>query len=573
MANESLHILLVEDNRLHAAMATDLLAQADPPGFDVTHVERLADAEKHLEHAETDLILLDLTLPDAQGMAVVSCMRNCARDIPIVILTALQDEAAAIKSLRHGAQDYLIKSQVTGDLLIRSIRHAIERERLESRVRRLAYYDALTDLPNRALFYDRINQTLALARRYDRILGVLFFDLDHFKLINDSLGHSMGDQLLEAVAARLKEVLRSSDSLARMGGDEFAVLLPEVKTSEDVGIVADRILKALELPCILEEQELFISASIGACIYPQDGDDVETLLKNADTAMYRAKQTGRSSVCYYTPTMNVKAADKLAIRNALPYARERGQLRLYYQPQAHLADGRLAGLKALLRWEHPTRGLIPQADFVPVAEETGLIVSIGDWVLQAVCDQARGWREQGLPPLRMSVRITARQLQDESFYGSVLSALERGGLPPADLELELTEADIANVGEAGVSTLRALKEHGVRIAIDDFGAGQSSFQYLRCFPVDSLKIDKSFIDELEADGRSAAIVKSIIAMGRNLGLETVAEGVESEQQIKFLRTHGCDRFQGYAFSQPKSPDELERLLNESAGRQAPPVHR
>jgi diguanylate cyclase (GGDEF)-like protein/PAS domain S-box-containing protein len=436
-----------------------------------------------------------------------------------------------------------------------------ERKRAEEQIKSLAYHDALTGLPNRLLFTDRLQVAVAQAHRHGQRLAVLFLDLDRFKVINDSLGHSMGDRLLGAVAERLLASVREGDTVARLGGDEFTLLLPGLSRAMDVTRVADKILDALRQPFRLEGRELYVSASMGISVYPLDGDDAEALVKNADSAMYRAKEQGRDNFQLYAAAMNESAVERLSLESALRKALGRRELIIHYQPLLDLRRGRVQGMEALLRWRHPERGLMSPAEFIGVAEATGLILPVSAWILRTACAQARRWHQEGHTELCVAVNLSARQFQQPELVAEVKGALEETGLPARCLELEITETNAMQNAEATVHTLRELKALGVRITIDDFGIGYSSLSYLKRLPIDSLKIDQSFVRDVTTDPDDAAIAAAVIALAHTLKLQVVAEGVETEEQMAFLESHGCDRMQGFLFSQPLPPEECGAVLS------------
>ncbi len=435
-----------------------------------------------------------------------------------------------------------------------------ERKRAEDQIKNLAYHDALTGLPNRLLFTDRLQVAVAQAHRHGQRLAVLFLDVDRFKVINDSLGHSMGDRLLCAVAERLLGSVREGDTVARLGGDEFTLLLHGLNRAMDVTRVADKVLEALRQPFRLEGRELYVSASMGISVYPLDGEDAEALVKNADTAMYRAKEQGRDNFQLYAAAMNESAAERLSLESALRKALSRQELIIHYQPLLDLRHGRVQGMEALLRWRHPERGLIAPGEFIGVAEATGLILPLSAWTLRTACAQARAWHRAGHAGLCVAVNLSARQFQQPELVEEVKRALEGTELPASCLELEITETNAMQNAEATVHTLRELKALGVRITIDDFGIGYSSLSYLKRLPIDSLKIDQSFVRDVTTDPDDAAIASAVIALAHTLKLQVVAEGVETEEQMAFLENQGCDRMQGFLFSQPLPPEECGAVL-------------
>ena len=446
-----------------------------------------------------------------------------------------------------------------------------ERKEREERVRHLAHHDFLTDLPNRMLLSDRITQAISLAQRSDAQVAVLFLDLDRFKNVNDSLGHTIGDKLLQEVARRLRACVRGSDTVSRLGGDEFVILVPGVTDAGDVAVLAQKVLEVVSEPYWIEGHELVSSPSIGIAVYPTDGPDVEALLRNADAAMYHAKESGRKNYQFFTPDMNTRAIERLSMERSLRRALERGELRLHYQPQYDIASGRIVGMEALIRWEHPDLGLVSPARFMPFAEESGLILPIGEWVLQEACRQNRAWQEADLPRVRVAVNISALQFRQPGFAESVQRALTHTGLAARYLELEVTESVIMHDAERVTQSLALLKQMGLELAIDDFGTGYSSLSYLKRFPIDRLKIDQSFVRDITTDQDDAAITGAIIALTRNLGLKTIAEGVETREQLEFLRAHGCDEVQGFLLSRPVEASACPALLAEQVlpgGRQA-----
>jgi diguanylate cyclase (GGDEF)-like protein/PAS domain S-box-containing protein len=446
-----------------------------------------------------------------------------------------------------------------------------ERKQAEEKIKSLAYHDGLTGLPNRLLFNDRLSIAVAQAHRLGQRLAILFLDLDRFKVINDSLGHGVGDRLLQDVAKRLLSTVREGDTVARLGGDEFTLLLPGVGRPLDLAKLAEKILDTLKQPFRIEENELFITASMGVSLYPEDGRDPETLVKNADTAMYRAKDQGRDNYQLYTAAMNATALERLGMETSLRKALAAREIEVHYQPLLDLRSGAVHGVEALLRWRHPERGLISPGEFIPLAEVTGLIIPLGKWVLSTACRQMKEWHDHGHPGLTLSVNLSARQFQQPDLVDQITRVLDETGLAPRALDLEITESNAMQNAEATTQTLRALKTLGVRISIDDFGIGYSSLSYLKRLPIDTLKIDQSFVRDITTDPDDAAIVTAVIAMAHTLKLAVVAEGVEEEEQLAFLNTKECDRMQGFFFSRPLPPDECEKLLRRHA-RAERPVH-
>ncbi|MCD1261582.1 EAL domain-containing protein [Paenibacillus athensensis] len=438
-------------------------------------------------------------------------------------------------------------------------RMMVERRQHAEQVQKLAYHDALTGMPNRLLFQDRLSTALSQARRNGKMVAVLFLDLDRFKVVNDTLGHDSGDQLLREVAQRLLLCLRDGDTVCRLGGDEFILIAVGLHAINDAAALAERILHALAEPIELRQQRLNISTSVGVSLFPFDGDDAETLVKHADTAMYYAKSKGRNNVQFFDPVMSEKAALRLKGETDLRSALQHGQFVLYYQPRVDLQTGRVSAMEALVRWRHPEQGLILPADFIPLAEETGLIVPLGDWVLQTACLQAVGWQREGYEPLTISVNVSASQFERADFTDKLLRCLEESGLEPGWLELEVTETAVMKNVALTVQKLGRLKEIGIRISIDDFGTGFSSLSYLKHFQLDAIKIDRSFVKDIPHSAKDTAITKTIIALARRLNMRVVAEGVESDAQFQFLASRKCSELQGFYFSRPLPAGEARRF--------------
>ncbi|HRD64538.1 MAG TPA: EAL domain-containing protein [Candidatus Competibacter sp.] len=439
-----------------------------------------------------------------------------------------------------------------------------QRKIAAQRIRHLATHDPLTGLPNRTLLIDRLTQAIHGARRKRHCVGVLFLDLDHFKTINDSLGHDVGDQLLRGVTERLRSAIRQEDTLARQGGDEFILVLPNIAEPAAAGRVAEHLLKALRAPFALSEHLLHVNASIGISVYPVDSTDPTTLIRFADSAMYHAKEAGRADYVFFTSELNVRVSELFALSNELRQALERNEFVLHYQPQVEVENGRLVGVEVLIRWQHPEKGLIPPVKFIPVAEETGLIGPIGEWILRTACAQSRRWQDAGLPLIPISVNLSAQQWLQPHIEQQVVAALESSGLAPHLLELEITESLLMRDTDKMIDTMRRLRARGVQFAVDDFGIGYSSLSYLKRFPVNQLKIDQSFVRDITFDPDDAAIATAIIQMGKSLRLTVVAEGVETPDQLRFLRDQGCDTAQGYYFSNPLPAEQfVEFLIRQS----------
>jgi diguanylate cyclase (GGDEF)-like protein len=560
----ALRVLAVEDNPGDAILVREMLRDASPDGFVLQTADRLSTAMDHLLERAVDCVLLDLSLPDAEGLEALAQVRTVALDVPIVVLSGLSDEVLAVRAVHEGAQDYLIKGQVDARLLSRSITYAIERKRSEVELAHQALHDSLTSLPNRALFYDRLGQALTRVGRHSTAAAVLFLDLDRFKVVNDSLGHSAGDRLLVAVAERLSRVLRSGDTAARFGGDEFVILCEDITGERQAIAIAGRIAEELSAPFNIDNDEVFVHTSVGIALATQAGARPEALIRDADAAMYRAKERGGGVYEVFDDQMRERAVRRMETENALHRALDRGEFVMHYQPIVKMGTGALSGVEALVRWEHPERGLVMPGDFIGAAEETGLIIALGAWVFESACRQSAEWSKKARsgPSVRMSVNVSARQCGHPDLVATFGEILARTGADPASLCLEITETALMEDMEASESTLAALKALGLAVALDDFGTGYSSLRALQRFPVDVVKIDRSFIAPIERDPQEAAIVAAVISLSHALGLQTVAEGIETIAQVDRLRALGCDMAQGYYFAKPVPPDALATLVGE-----------
>lgn len=685
-------ILIITADTDDVGVLQSVLGKAKDGPFIIECAALLADGIARLRASRIDAILVDLSLPDSQGIATFDQLFAVAPHTPIMTLSAADDEALAIEAVQRGAQGYLSKGHFGSYLVPQSLRNIIQRKAVEEsfyiekeraeitlnsisdavigtdmdgnvdylnvaaetitgwsredarghpisevmriidgktrapernpiervleedqrmtlkagtimirrdgseatiedssapihdssgqiagavivfhdvtaaqamtmKMAHLAQHDFLTNLPNRVLLNDRIAQAIVLAERHNTSLAVLYLDLDNFKHVNDSLGHGIGDKLLQSVAQRLRACVRNSDTVSRQGGDEFVVLVPGNRYAEDAALTADKIIAALAEPHTIVKYELHVTTSIGISIYPTDGLDAETLIKNADTAMYQAKGKGRNNYQFFTNDMNVRAVERQVIEANLRQALTRKEFVLYYQPKINLNSGLITGAEALLRWEHPEWGLVSPDRFIPIAEDCGLIVPIGYWVLHEACLQARRWQKMGLQSSSMAVNISALEFRSKNFVARLQAILSDIGLAPECLELEITESVLMRDAEASVAILRELKDMGIRLAIDDFGTGYSSLSYLNQFPIDVLKIDKSFVQEISSSGDSGIIVSAVIAMGASLKHRVIAEGVEQKVQLDFLKERNCEEGQGFLFSQPLVVKQFETLLD------------
>ena len=515
--------------------------------------------------------------PGWDGIETISHLWRECPDLQVVLCTAYADYSwQEIRRVLGETDSLLILKKPFDNVEVLQLAHALTRKwelnrEVQGRLNQLAFYDSLTGLPNRALFIDRLGHTLDNARRYNHKGALLFIDLDNFKRINDTLGHTIGDDLLKAIAGRLKKCLRGSDTIARpwtsgmaarLGGDEFTVVLPELDRAEDAGVVAQRIAEHLAQPVNLGSHQVIVTPSIGIAIFPQDGENVETLLKNADLAMYFSKHTGPNTFNFYQKSMNDAALKRLTIENHLRQASDRDELSLHYQPQFDLVTGELSGMEALLRWQNWELGNVPPIEFIPIAEESGLIIVIGEWVLRTACLQAVTWLDQGLPLHRIAVNVSVKQFTHPNFLEMVRSVLVETALAPHRLEIEITESHLVSDPQGIAVTLRALKDMHIQIAVDDFGTGYSSLSRLKEMPIDCLKIDRSFVCGIDGGTRDQSVICAIISMAAGMDLRVIAEGVETTRQVDYLRGKKCQEAQGYLFSRPLPIPQAEAFLRE-----------
>lgn len=684
-------VLLVENDPEEARSIRKVFNERELRAIELAHAVSLADTEKHLAWCSTDVVLLGLGLPDAQGREAVRRIRAIAPRASIVLLASPDDETIALQAMEEGAQDYILEGQIEPRELIRILRSALERKVIEdtllkeveraqitldsmsdalictdlagkisflnpiaermtgwslqtaagrslaevfhivdtathtdvsppsisklaeqdegvpppkdcilvrpdgkgifvenslapirshdgkavgsvlvfhdvtvarakaTRIARRAERDPLTGLPNRLLLTDRIEQAIAKARRDAGRIAVLFMDLDDFKHVNDTLGHQVGDKLLQSVSKRLLECVRMPDTVSRQGGDEFVLLLQDVNRSEDASLTARRIIKMMANTHRINGHEILVTASIGVSIYPSDGQDAETLIQHADRAMYEAKACGRHTYRFFKPLMNIRALSRQSIEEDLRRALDGNKLKLHYQPRINLRTGAITGAEALLRWTHPERGSVSPARFISVAEDSSLILTIGAWVLREACSQARAWADAGLPNAVISVNISAMQLRNTNFLRDLSAAISETRMIPQALELDITESTLMKHSELMGPILKALKKKGVRVSVDDFGTSYSCLSYLQKFPLDALKIDRSLIRGITANPANAVVVNAIIGMARNLKLQVIAEGVETAKELAFLKDRECDEAQGYYFSRPVPATQFTRL--------------
>jgi diguanylate cyclase (GGDEF)-like protein len=565
-ANEELQsILIADDDR---SMRLALMNVLDADGYELHEVSNGAEAYQYCKKNLPDLVLLDAMMPEMDGFDACQKIRNLknANHLPILIVTALDDDDSVERAFKVGATDYLPKP-VHFAVLRQRISRLLHTARVEKHVRHLAFTDPLTGLPNRTTLSTHLEGLLSKVRAEDEMLAMLFLDLDRFKLVNDTLGHSVGDLLLKAVADRLQRCIRGGDMVARLGGDEFTVIIDRAKSKESVARIAQTICDSLNQPFSFSGQEIFVSTSIGISLYPRDGEDIGELMKHADTAMFRAKETG-VNYFFYESNMEAEVLRKVEIEADLRRIVTRDEIDVYYQPKADVNSRSIVGMEALVRWNHPQKGLITPAEFIPLAEETGLINEIGLWVMITACLQAQTWLTEGYKRLTVAVNLSGIQLQRGNVIRQVEQVLEETQIDPAMLELEITESTIMSNPERVIDILKKLKDIGVRLAVDDFGTGYSSLNYLKKFPIDELKIDAAFVKDVETNSDDRAIIKSIIALAKTMKLKVVAEGVETRKQEEILKDFGCDYIQGYYIGRPLCGEDFERqiLNNQKAVR-------
>lgn len=568
-------ILIIDDE----PAIRGLLQKTLRGSFQCTALSSAEEALALLATENFELVLSDIKMGGMSGLEMIPKVLDLAPETVVVMITAEQTAESAIEALRVGAFDYITKPfdlQHVEAAVHRALEHhslleskRLHENHLEELVRQrtaelnhLSYHDALTDLPNRVLFEDRVAQALSSTQRTGQTLCVIFLSIDRFKKIGDTLGHAIGYQLIRKVARRLIGCVHEGETVARFEGDDFALLLTQIGGTEEVVDIAQCIREALGVPFTVDGHELFITISLGISLFPDDGTDATSLLKNAGAALQRAKEQGGDNYQFYTPDMNARALKRLTLENNLRRALERHEFETYYQPKINTSTGRISGMEALVRWRHPEMGILSPAEFIPVAEDTGLIVPLGEWVLRAACAQCKSWQDEGFTSLSVAVNLSARHFQQQNLAATVIAALRDTGLEPSDLELELTESSIMKEPESAVRTLGELKAMGINISVDDFGTGFSSLSYLKRLPLHILKIDQSFVRDVTTDPDDAALVMAIVTLAHNLRLKVIAEGVETKEQLRFLSQLGCDEWQGYLFSRPVPAGAFRHLLAE-----------
>jgi diguanylate cyclase (GGDEF)-like protein len=558
-------ILLVEDNSDDAEFLRLSLARHNSSA-DVTHTSLISDAVAALENGHFDVVLLDLNLPDGRGVECVEKIQAADELVPIVVLSGHADEDFAVDILNRGVQDYLVKWEGDGRIILRAIRYAIERKRAEVKVNYLARLDWPTCLPNRQYLRDELAHATARAVRSRRTMALLLLNVDELKMVNETLGRSVGDALLREVVQRLTGSIREGDLLARLGSDEFAVLLKDVEGPLEAEAAARKIGGAFQKPFQVGGQQVSVTASVGITVCPVDSTDAAALLNNAVIATRQAKEQGRNTFKFFTPSMHEEILSYRRFETDLKVAIEQEQFELLYQPQLRIADHRIEAVEALLHWKHPERGHLSPSEFISVAEESGHIIPLGRWVIEEVCRQLGRWESAGVPVPRVAINVAAAQFRQPGFHDAVRGVLQSHSIDPGLIELEFTERSLMDNSEGTRECLYALKDVGVRLAVDDFGAGRSCLSYLRQLPLDVLKIDRSFVSDLDTSEDAQVICSAILSIAHRFLLDAVATGIESEQQEAFLMRHDCLYGQGNYFSAPKEPDAIRAMLVERGGQ-------
>lgn len=561
MKFEPINILLVEDNPGDARLVKELLAEGGEQ-FCLVLADRLESAISIIEKQDITAILLDLQLPDGAGLDTLHTIHAVALGVPIVVLSNLADERLAVQSVQHGAQDFLVKDHVNSHLLMRSLRYAIERKRMEERLNYIAHHDSLTGLANRKHFYDRLKNAMALVRRQESLLALLLIDLNGFKSINDTLGHHVGDLLLQSVAQRLRECIRETDCAARIGGDEFTVILTGIRNQEDVATATAKILDSLERPFLIEERALNVYASVGISLYPTNADNLETLIRHADAAMYQTKaETGnRSSYRFYSYHADNDSGKERDLQAELAQALKQGEFVINYQPQVNVRGGFITGMESLLRWQHPQRGLLLPNQFMPTLENSPLMLDVGEWVLKTACKQGREWQERSKTPVAISVNLAPRQLLQDHFADMVEDILRQTGFAPHLLELDIPEHALWEDEDRAYEQVAKLNMLGVRLALDNFGNGRASFYYLRKFPFHAIKLDRRLTHDATSTAEGADMARAVIEIAHVFRMKGMASGVETAAQLDTLRNLSYDDAQGYLYCHPLPSDEATELL-------------
>jgi diguanylate cyclase (GGDEF)-like protein len=559
--DKATRVLLIDQDPAEYALIGQLLSAVGHNAYELTWCRQPEHALEAIGADLHDVVLLDYQsdLVKGQSLLAKAVQMNCTR--PIIVMTEEMDRNVDREAIRSGASDYLLKGRIDSQLLERAIRYAIDRKGAELKLARLAHYDPLTNVPNRTLFRDRLQRAVERARRGKQTVALFFMDLDGFKQVNDTLGHEAGDELIRTVAERLSQSMRKSDSVARIGGDEFTVILEDIETTADIVNVARKAIDVVSRPVTVGGQQVTVGCSIGIAVYPDGGQDVDTLLKHADMAMYQAKGLRGSAYRFYTEKLNVEAMNQMYLEADLRRGLRRSEFELYYQPRVSFGDSRVAGVEALLRWNHPVRGIVMPNDFIPLAEEVGLIVPLGYWVIHRACQDLRAMDARAMEPIHVAVNLSFRQFLDVKFVDTVRNIIDSAEIDPRRLEFELTETAIMSNFEETERSMQTIRGMGPTFSLDDFGTGFSSFAHIQRLPIGALKIDRSFVQNVTSIRDDATIVKAMISLAHNLGLNVIAEGAETSEQVAFLREHDCDQVQGYFYSVPVKFADLMEFMH------------
>lgn len=566
--NTLVRLLLIEDNKSDAIFFEKTLSKAKDAGrYSISCVQKLSDALSILTAERFDIIVSDLSLPDSTGLQTVEALHRKFPLLTIVVLTGLDNEEVGLAAIQAGAQDYLVKSSFKADELSMAIRYAIERQKtlIQAKVDRSRYeysadHDPLTDLPNRHLFNDRLDQAINRAKRNLKSFAVIFLDLDGFKEVNDAFGHRMGDSLLIAVADKFKKAIRESDTVARWGGDEFVFLIEDLKMPKDAGVISKKLVSLFKDPIVIDSHNLPVTASIGTSIYPLESERGDELLELADAAMYRAKELGKNQFRFSSPSLNVHENSSSEQERALLDAMENHQLEVHYQPQVDLKTKSYSSMQALMRWNHPDWGCLPAQDFIHLAESSGLIFQLNEWLLNAACAQLKIWHAEGQQNLHLFINLSRFQMQRKDLIATFAKIIADNSLMPSYITFEVTEADILISRDRNIEFLKDLRKIGVRLALDSFGTGNSSMGTIRAIPFDTVKIDRSLIGDLKTDESGYRIVEALVDVIHGFGMRSMAEGVESETQAKFLEKIGCQFAQGYFYGRPLVPQKFKQFV-------------
>ena len=549
-------VVLSDDDPSIRLMVRHVLESED---YEIVEAEDGLDAIKAVEKQHPALILLDAVMPGLDGFATCQQIKDRGHaDVPVIMITGLDDDASVERAYDVGAVDYITKP-IKWAVLKHRVRAIVKTVMAERKIQRLEYRDTLTQLPNRLLFVDRLEQAIVRADRHRESIALMIVDIDDFKLVNDSFGHDAGDQLIKAVGDLLSKSLRRADTVARIGGDEFAIIIENVNGDDDAISIADNLTTILEHNVRLDNQETFTSASVGIAMYPEDGSDAATLLKNADTAMFRAKENGRRCFQFYKPEMSVNAMERLELENSIRNAIENNELVIHYQPTIDVHNNEISGVEALLRWQHPDKGIIEPVDFLSVAIDSGLIVPIGDWMVNTICHQLRVWKDAGMENQNVSINLSARQFKDKNLLAVFIQAMDKHEIDGSELTVEVTEQTLITSEGEIESTLNKLHDMGISIAVDDFGIGFASLSNLKDLPIDVVKVDEKFVAGVPDSEQDVAVVTAIAGLTRGLKLTLLAEGVENERQLNMLKGVGCQLAQGYYWSKALPADQYEQF--------------